>query len=58
MSTLPDTSADPLMRSLVPRSMRPTDEQLGRGTFLRDLGGFNAAYDEAYRMVRGAQGHV
>lgn len=47
-------AADPLIRSLVQRSMRPTDAQMGRGTFLRDLGDFNAAYEEAYARVRGA----
>ena len=47
-------AADPLIKSLVQRSMRPTDEQLGRGTFLRDLGPFNAAFDQAYARVRAA----
>ena len=45
-------AADPLVRSLVQRSMRPTDEQMEAGTFLRDLGPFNAAYEETYAGVR------
>ena len=45
-------AADPLVRSLVQRSMRPTDEQMRAGTFLRDLGGFNVAYERAYADVR------
>jgi spermidine/putrescine transport system substrate-binding protein len=47
-------AADPLIKSLVQRSMRPTDAQMTRGTFLRDLGAFNDAYDQAYAKVRGA----
>jgi spermidine/putrescine transport system substrate-binding protein len=47
-------AADPLVRSLVQRSMRPTDEQMQRGTFLRDLGEFNEAFEQSYARVRGA----
>jgi spermidine/putrescine-binding protein len=47
-------AADPLIRSLVQRSMRPTDEQMQAGTFLRDLGAFNAAFESSYAKVRGA----
>jgi spermidine/putrescine transport system substrate-binding protein len=45
-------AADPLVRSLVQRSMRPTDEQIRAGTFLHDLGGFNAAFDQSYAKAR------
>jgi spermidine/putrescine transport system substrate-binding protein len=45
-------AADPLVRSLVQRSMRPTDEQMQAGTFLRDLGEFNAAFEQSYAKVR------
>jgi len=47
-------AADPLIRSLVQRSMRPTDEQMRGGTFLRDLGEFNGAFERSYSKVRGA----
>ena len=47
-------AADRLMKSLVQRSMRPTDEQLEEGTFLRDLGLAQQLYDDAYARVRGA----
>ena len=45
-------AADPLVRSLVQRSMRPTDEQMQAGTFLRDLGEFNVAFEQCYAKVR------
>ena len=45
-------AADSLVRSLVQRSMRPSDEQIQAGTFLRDLGAFNAAFERAYSGVR------
>jgi spermidine/putrescine transport system substrate-binding protein len=45
-------AADPLVRSLVQRSMRPTEEQIQAGTFLRDLGEFNAAFEQSYAKVR------
>jgi len=48
------SAAEPLMRSLVQRSMRPTSEQIETGTFLADLGDFNAVYESSYRRVRGA----
>jgi spermidine/putrescine-binding protein len=47
-------AADPLIRSLVQRSMRPTDEQMARGTFLRDLGAFNATFECSYAKVQWA----
>jgi len=46
-------AADPLMKSLVQRAMRPTSEQIAGGTFPRDLGDFNAAFDEAYKKIVG-----
>jgi len=45
-------AAEPLIRSLVQRVVRPTDEQIAVGTFLRDLGEFNAVYEAAYQRVR------
>jgi spermidine/putrescine transport system substrate-binding protein len=45
-------AADPLVRSLVQRSMRPTEEQIQAGTFLRDLGESNAAFERSYAKVR------
>ena len=42
-------AADPLVRSLVQRSMRPTDEQMRAGIFLRDLGEFNATFEAQLR---------
>jgi spermidine/putrescine-binding protein len=46
-------AAEPLMKSLVQRSMRPTQAQIEAGTFLADLGESNAAYQLAYARVRG-----
>lgn len=48
------SAADPLMKSLVQRSMRPTSEQIETGTFLADVGDFNAVYESCYRRIRGA----
>lgn len=45
-------AAEPLIRSLVQRAMRPTDEQIAAGTFLCDLGESNAVYEAAYARVR------
>jgi spermidine/putrescine-binding protein len=47
------TAAEPLMKSLVQRSLRPTPAQIETGTFLADLGAANAAYEAAYAKVRG-----
>jgi spermidine/putrescine transport system substrate-binding protein len=44
--------AEPLITSLVQRSMRPTDAQVAQGTFLEDLGEVNAIYEDSYRKVR------
>ena len=49
------SAADPLVRSLVQRSMRPTAEQIEAGTFLADVGEFNAVYESCYRKVRAAR---
>jgi len=46
------SAAEPLMRSLVQRSMRPTSEQIESGTFLTDVGDSNAVYDECFNRVR------
>jgi spermidine/putrescine-binding protein len=48
------SAAEPLMRSLVQRSMRPTAEQIETGTFLADLGEFNAVYESCYSRIRSA----
>jgi spermidine/putrescine transport system substrate-binding protein len=47
------STAEPLMKSLVQRSLRPRPEQIERGTFLADLGDTNAVYESCYRRVRG-----
>jgi len=47
-------AADPLIRGLAQRSMRPTDEQMARGTFLRDLDAFNATFEHSYAKVQAA----
>jgi spermidine/putrescine transport system substrate-binding protein len=44
-------AAEPMIRSLVQRSLRPTEEQIEAGTFLDDLGEFSAAYEAAYARV-------
>ena len=47
-------AADPLIKSLVQRAMRPTPEVIAKGTFVKDLGSFNAAYDKAWAKVQAA----
>jgi spermidine/putrescine-binding protein len=44
-------AADPMIKSLVQRAMRPTADQLANGIYIKDLGDFNAAYDAAYEKV-------
>jgi len=46
-------AADPMIKSLVQRAMRPTAEQIAGGTFPQDLGDFNSAVDKAYKKVIG-----
>jgi spermidine/putrescine-binding protein len=46
------SAADPLIKSLVQRSMRPTREQVETGTFLADLGDANLVYESCYRRIR------
>ena len=48
------SAADPLIKNLVQRAMRPTPEIIAKGTFVKDLGSFNAAYDEAWAKVQAA----
>ena len=48
------SAAEPLMKSLVQRSLRPTPAQIETGTFLADVGDLNAVYESCYRRVRGA----
>jgi len=47
-------AADPLVKSLVQRAMRPTDDVIAKGTFVKDLGSFNAAFDAAWAKVQKA----
>ena len=44
-------AADPMIKSLVQRAMRPTPDVIAAGTLAEDLGEFNAAYDAAYEKV-------
>jgi len=44
-------AADPLIKSLVQRAIRPTEEQIAGGTFPQDLGSFDAAVDKAYKKI-------
>jgi len=50
------SAAEPLMKSLVQRSLRPRPEQIAKGTFLADLGDADAAYETCYHKVRGSAG--
>jgi spermidine/putrescine-binding protein len=45
-------SADPLVKSLVQRAMRPTSDVIARGVVAEDLGSFEDAYQKAYAEVR------
>jgi spermidine/putrescine-binding protein len=47
-------AADPMIKSLVQRAMRPTDEQMAAGTFVKDLGAFNDAYVAAWEKIQKA----
>jgi spermidine/putrescine transport system substrate-binding protein len=47
-------AADPLIKDMVQRAMRPTPEVLDRGVFAEDLGDFNAAYEKAWEKVKSA----
>jgi spermidine/putrescine transport system substrate-binding protein len=47
-------AADPLLTSLVQRAMRPTAEVIAKGTFVKDLGSFNKAFDTAWVKVQKA----
>jgi spermidine/putrescine transport system substrate-binding protein len=47
-------TADPLVRSLVQRAMRPTPEVLEKGTLGVDLGDFEDAFQAAYERIRQA----
>ena len=47
-------AADPMVKSLVQRAMRPTADVIAKGTFVKDLGSFNAAYDKAWAKVQAA----
>jgi len=48
-------AAEPLIRSLVLRSLRPTDAQIDRGVFMRDLGTSTSVYERAYEAVLGRE---
>lgn len=45
-------AADPLIKSLVQRAMRPSPEILQKGSFTKNLDAFDAAYQKAYEKVR------
>jgi len=47
-------AADPLIKNLVQRAMRPTPDVIAKGTFVKDLGSFNQAYDQAWAKVQAA----
>jgi spermidine/putrescine-binding protein len=47
-------AADPYVKSLVQRAMRPTDEVLSRGNLVKPLGEFQAAWDAAWKKIRSA----
>ena len=47
-------AADPLIKSLVQRAMRPTPEQIASGIYIQDLGADNAKYDAAWEKVQQA----
>lgn len=47
-------AADPMIKSLVQRAMRPTPDVIAAGTVAEDLGAFNVAFDKAYAAVEAA----
>ena len=47
-------AADPMIKSLVQRAMRPSPDVLERGTLGADLGAFEDAFQAAYKKVREA----
>jgi spermidine/putrescine transport system substrate-binding protein len=46
--------ADPMVKSLVQRALRPTPEVISRGTLAADLGDFEDAFQAAYAKVKAA----
>ena len=44
-------AAEARLKSLLQRSLRPLPEQVARGVFQRDLGGFEQVYDQAFRKL-------
>jgi len=47
-------AADPMIKSLVQRALRPTPETIAAGTFAQDLGSFEQAFEKAYAEVTNA----
>jgi spermidine/putrescine transport system substrate-binding protein len=47
-------AADPMIKSLVQRAMRPTPDVLSRGVVSKDLGAFNKQYDAAWQKIQNA----
>lgn len=47
-------AADPMIKSLVQRAMRPTPDVLSRGVISKDLGAFNKQFDAAWEKVQNA----
>jgi spermidine/putrescine transport system substrate-binding protein len=49
-------AADPMIKDMVQRAMRPTADVIEKGVFQEDLGEFNAAYDAGWKQVKAAKG--
>lgn len=47
-------AADPMIKSLVQRAMRPTPEVMSRGVVSKDLGAFNKQFEAAWEKVQKA----
>jgi spermidine/putrescine transport system substrate-binding protein len=47
-------AADPLIKSMMQRSLRPTEDVLARGVFIEDVGDFTAQYEAAFKKVQKA----
>jgi spermidine/putrescine transport system substrate-binding protein len=47
-------AADPMIKSLVQRAMRPTPEVIARGVVSKDLGDFNKQFEAAWETVQNA----
>lgn len=47
-------AADPMIKSLVQRALRPSPEVISRGTLAADIGAFESAFQAAYKKVQKA----